>query len=428
MEVFPAPVLAYALDHAKLDGLVLEFGVFRGDSLRFIAQRSTGLVQHHEARIAIEGAHQSQALALAAREEGPVLADAAVVARRHGHDGLVQAHRLRDRLHLHDEIPDSAFDDDHLPYYRPSEDSIEYQYMVERRRALGGSIPKRIVRPRRSFSMPSASTFEELLKGSGEQAVSTTMGFTRLLRSMARDPEIGQYVVPIIPDEGRTFGMDSLFPALKIYASQGQKYEPVDHDLLLSYVEASKGQILEEGITEAGSMSSFIAAGTSYATHGVPMVPFYIFYSMFGMQRVGDLAWAAGDLRARGLVGLHVVVDDDRLGLVRHRQELVAVELVVHALAAEAVARLRLDVEKMRVLRQRLGGQLRHKRDVARPQPAAVGRQHEVVLAELALVRARRRAEQAPVAEPRPPAPTPDLRPAGPPSGARVSSPDLQSA
>ena len=209
---------------------------------------------------------------------------------------------LRDRLHLNDEIPDSAFDGDRLPYYRPADDSIEYQYMMERRRALGGSIPKRVVRARRSFQMPSASTFEELTKGSGEQAVSTTMGFTRLLRNLARDEHVGQYVVPIIPDEARTFGMDSLFPTLKIYASQGQKYEPVDHDVVLSYSESTKGQILEEGITEAGSMASFIAAGTAYATRGVPTIPFYTFYSMFGFQRVGDLIWQAADARARGFL------------------------------------------------------------------------------------------------------------------------------
>ncbi|MEY4607428.1 MAG: pyruvate dehydrogenase component, partial [Actinomycetota bacterium] len=209
---------------------------------------------------------------------------------------------LRDRLHLGDEIPDSDFDGDHPPYFRPSDDSIEYQYMVERRRALGGSIPKRIVRTRRPLVMPEQSVFDELLKGSGDQAVSTTMGFTRLLRSLARDPGVGQHIVPIIPDEGRTFGMDSLFPALKIYASQGQKYEPVDHDLLLNYAESSKGQILEEGITEAGSMASFIAAGTAYATRGVPMIPFYTFYSMFGFQRVGDLIWQAADARTRGFL------------------------------------------------------------------------------------------------------------------------------
>jgi pyruvate dehydrogenase E1 component len=209
---------------------------------------------------------------------------------------------LRNRLHLHDEIPDEALDDGHMPYFRPAEDSIEYQYMMERRRALGGSIPKRIIRHRRAVGLPSDSTFEELRKGSAGQEVSTTMGFTRLLRNLCRDEQIGQYVVPIIPDEGRTFGMDSLFPALKIYASQGQKYEPVDHDLLLSYAESSKGQILEEGITESGSMASFIAAGTAYATRGVPTIPFYTFYSMFGFQRTGDIVWQAADARTRGFM------------------------------------------------------------------------------------------------------------------------------
>ncbi|MEI7546968.1 MAG: pyruvate dehydrogenase (acetyl-transferring), homodimeric type, partial [Actinomycetota bacterium] len=211
---------------------------------------------------------------------------------------------MRDRLHLHDEIPDSAFEGDNIPYYRPGEDTIEFQYMMERRRALGGSIPKRVIRHRKVLNMPTDSTFAELRAGSGGQDVSTTMGFTRLVRNLARDENIGQYVVPIIPDEGRTFGMDSLFPALKIYASQGQKYEPVDHDLLLSYSESAKGQILEEGINEAGAMASFIAAGTAYATRGVPTIPFYTFYSMFGFQRVGDLIWQAADARTRGfLVG-----------------------------------------------------------------------------------------------------------------------------
>ena len=209
---------------------------------------------------------------------------------------------MRDRLHLQNEIPDSAFDNDNIPYFRPAEDSIEYQYMMGRRRALGGSVPKRIVRPRRSFGLPSDEVFAELRAGSGAQDVSTTMGFTRLLRNLARDEQMGQYVVPIIPDEGRTFGMDSLFPALKIYASQGQKYEPIDHDLLLSYKESSNGQILEEGINEAGAMSSFIASGSSYATRGVPTIPFYTFYSMFGFQRVGDLIWQAADARVRGFL------------------------------------------------------------------------------------------------------------------------------
>ena len=209
---------------------------------------------------------------------------------------------LRDRLFLKDEIPDSAFADGAMPYFRPAEDSIEYQYMMERRRSLGGSIPKRTTRVRRAMEMPNPAVFEELNAGSGSQSVSTTMGFTRLLRGLARDPKFGERVVPIIPDEARTFGMDALFRELKIYASQGQKYEPVDYDLLLSYAESSDGQILEEGITEAGALSSFIAAGTSYATRGVPMVPFYTFYSMFGFQRVGDLIWQAADARTRGFL------------------------------------------------------------------------------------------------------------------------------
>jgi len=209
---------------------------------------------------------------------------------------------LRDRLHMQDEIPESAFDGDLPPYFRPAQDSIEYQYMMERRKALGGSIPKRITRARKPLELPSDSAFAELLTGSGTQAVSTTMGFTRLLRGLARDEKFGQRVVPIIPDEARTFGMDSLFRELKIYASQGQKYEPVDHEMLLSYAEAANGQILEEGITEAGSTASFIAAGTAYATRGIPVVPFYTFYSMFGFQRVGDLIWQAADARTRGFM------------------------------------------------------------------------------------------------------------------------------
>jgi pyruvate dehydrogenase E1 component len=209
---------------------------------------------------------------------------------------------LRDRLHLHDEIPDESIEAEDPPYYRPATDSIEYQYMMERRKALGGPIPRRSTVLRQPLPLPAASTFDEMKAGSGTQEVSTTMGFTRLLRSLCRDENIGRRVVPIIPDEARTFGMDSLFRELEIYASQGQKYEPVDHDLLLSYAEGKDGQILEEGITEAGSMASFIAAGTSYATRGVPMIPFYTFYSMFGFQRVGDLVWQAADIRTRGFM------------------------------------------------------------------------------------------------------------------------------
>ncbi|MEO6654422.1 MAG: pyruvate dehydrogenase (acetyl-transferring), homodimeric type, partial [Ilumatobacteraceae bacterium] len=209
---------------------------------------------------------------------------------------------LRDRLHLHDEIPEEKVQADDPPYFRPSEDSVEYQYMMERRRALGGFLPKRVTTARKPLVLPADEPYEEMRAGSGKQEVSTTMGFTRLLRNLCRDDNVGKRIVPIIPDEARTFGMDGLFRELEIYASQGQKYEPVDHDLLLSYAEDSDGQILEEGITEAGSMSSFIAAGTSYATRGVPMIPFYTFYSMFGFQRVGDLIWQAADIRARGFL------------------------------------------------------------------------------------------------------------------------------
>ena len=209
---------------------------------------------------------------------------------------------LRDRLYMHDEIPDSVLQEHPFPYFRPAEGSIEYQYMVERRRSLGGPMPRRTTTARRPLALPAEATFVEMRAGSGGNAVSTTMGFTRLLRNLCRDDQMGERVVPIIPDEGRTFGMDSLFKEFEIYASQGQKYEPVDHDLLLSYTEDTDGQILEEGITEAGSMASFIAAATSYATRGVPMIPFYTFYSMFGFQRIGDLIWQAADIRARGFL------------------------------------------------------------------------------------------------------------------------------
>ena len=209
---------------------------------------------------------------------------------------------MRDRLHLQDDIPEELVDDKNPPYIKLGADSIEYQYMMERRRSLDGFVPQRTTRVRKPMSLPDPSAFTEMWSGSNGQAVSTTMGFTRLLRSLTRDDNVGERIVPIIPDEARTFGMDSLFREIGIYASQGQLYEPVDHDLLLSYAESKSGQILEEGITEAGAMSSFIAAGTSYATRGVPMIPFYTFYSMFGFQRVGDLIWQAADMRARGFL------------------------------------------------------------------------------------------------------------------------------
>ncbi|MBT8207109.1 MAG: pyruvate dehydrogenase (acetyl-transferring), homodimeric type [Acidimicrobiia bacterium] len=209
---------------------------------------------------------------------------------------------LRDALGLQDEVSNETLEAGELPYLRPPIDSPEVQYMRKAREALGGPIPRRVVNITSPLELPDDSVYAEFDAGSGKNEISTTGVFTRLLRSLARDEKFGKRVVPIIPDEGRTFGMDALFKELQIYASQGQLYEPVDHHLLLSYKESKQGQILEEGITEAGAMASWTAAATSYATRGVPTVPFYAFYSMFGFQRVGDLIWAAADSRARGFL------------------------------------------------------------------------------------------------------------------------------
>jgi pyruvate dehydrogenase E1 component len=214
-----------------------------------------------------------------------------------------QLRLLRERLHLWDVIAEDELADDKAPpYIRFAEGSVEQQYMLDRRKALDGPLPRRAVRTRKPLAMPTDAPFDEVLAGSGRQEVSTTMAFTRLLRNLHRDPNVGPRVVPIIPDEARTFGMDALFKEFKIYAAQGQMYTPVDANLLLSYTESRDGQVLEEGITEAGSMASFIAAATSYAHRGIPMLPFFTFYSMFGFQRVGDLVWSASDSRARGFM------------------------------------------------------------------------------------------------------------------------------
>ncbi len=200
-------------------------------------------------------------------------------------------------------IPISDKDVAETPFYRPPEDSPEMVYLKERREALGGYLPSRavVVPP---FKTPAEELFEEFYEGTNGREVSTTMVFVRLLSKLLREKDIGQLIVPIVPDEARTFGMEALFRQSGIYAHAGQLYEPVDSDSLLYYKEAKNGQILEEGITEAGSMSSFIAAGTAYATHGINTIPFFIYYSMFGFQRIGDLIWAAGDMRCRGfLVG-----------------------------------------------------------------------------------------------------------------------------
>ncbi len=186
-------------------------------------------------------------------------------------------------------------------FYRPPEDSPEMRYVRERRQELGGFVPARRDTAQR-LEVPARSDVAEFLQGSGERDVATIMAFVRLLSQLLRDKRIGKFIVPIIPDEARTFGMDVLFRQCGIYSHVGQSYEPVDRNTLLYYREAKDGQLLEEGITEAGSMCSFIAAGTSYATHGIPMIPFFSFYSMFGFQRIGDLIWAAADARARGFL------------------------------------------------------------------------------------------------------------------------------
>jgi pyruvate dehydrogenase E1 component len=207
---------------------------------------------------------------------------------------------FRDRLFL--DIPDKVLEEGDPPYYHPGPKSEELEYMRSRRRALDGSHPERVVR-KGSLPAPAGDPFKDLLSGTGEKVkASTTSAFTRLMRNLMKDRQIGKRIVPIIPDEGRTFGLDALFATSKIYAPFGQKYDPVDANLILSYREDRTGQILEEGITEAGSMASFTAAGTAYATWGEPMIPFYIFYSMFGFQRVGDLIWAFGDARGRGFL------------------------------------------------------------------------------------------------------------------------------
>lgn len=187
------------------------------------------------------------------------------------------------------------------PFYRPPLDSPETRYVLERRKALGGFLPQRQVKAP-ALKVPEASEYAEFLKGSGEHAMSTTMAMVRLLAKLVRHQEIGKRIVPIIPDEARTFGMDALFRQIGIYSPKGQLYEPVDRETLLYYNEVKDGQILEEGITEAGAMSSFIAAGTAYANFGINMIPFYFYYSMFGFQRIGDLMWAAGDNKSKGFL------------------------------------------------------------------------------------------------------------------------------
>ena len=188
-----------------------------------------------------------------------------------------------------------------MPYYRPAEDSLEIRYMRKMRESLGGQVPQR----RTSFDslkVPELSAFEAQTKDSGDRELSTTMAFVRMLSTLCKDKEIGQRVVPIVPDEARTFGMEGMFRQLGIYSSAGQLYDPADSNQVMYYREDKKGQMLEEGITEAGSFSAWLAAATSYSVNNYPLIPFYIYYSMFGFQRVGDLCWAAGDSQARGFL------------------------------------------------------------------------------------------------------------------------------
>jgi len=204
---------------------------------------------------------------------------------------------FRDRF----DLPISDEDVEKLSFYRPAEDSPEMQYLRQRREAMGGFVPARR-RKGNELTVPALSAFENMLGATGEREISTTMAFVRILSTLVRDKQIGKYVVPIVPDEARTFGMEGMFRQLGIYSSVGQLYEPQDADQVMFYKEQKDGQILEEGINEAGAFSSWIAAATSYSVSGTQMVPFYIFYSMFGFQRIGDLAWAAGDSRARGFL------------------------------------------------------------------------------------------------------------------------------
>ncbi|GAT71707.1 pyruvate dehydrogenase E1 component [Microbacterium sp. HM58-2] len=208
------------------------------------------------------------------------------------------------RDHLRVPITDAQLEADPYqpPYYHPGADAPEIAYLHERRRALGGFVPERRPHASGEIALPDRKAYEVAARGSGKQEAATTMAFVRVLKDLMRDPEFGKRIVPIIPDEARTFGMDAFFPTAKIYNPNGQNYLAVDRDIVLSYKESTSGQIVHVGINEAGSIAAFTAAGTSYATHGVPLVPVYVFYSMFGFQRTGDSLWAAADQMARGFL------------------------------------------------------------------------------------------------------------------------------
>jgi pyruvate dehydrogenase E1 component len=212
--------------------------------------------------------------------------------------GEEELRKFRDRFN----IPIAEDRLEELPFYKPAEDSAPMRYLRERREALGGYIPIRRPEAAETLEIPALSTFSAVTEGSGDREVSTTMAFVRLLMSLTRDKKIKEHIVPIVADEARTFGMEGMFRQVGIYAPTGQLYTPEDADQLAYYREEKHGQILQEGISEAGSLSSWIAAGTSHVNHGIPMVPFFIFYSMFGFQRIGDLIWAAADMQAKGFL------------------------------------------------------------------------------------------------------------------------------
>jgi len=214
--------------------------------------------------------------------------------------GIESIRYFRDRFNI--PIPDDQLED--LPFYHPGPDSEEVKYMMSRRAALHGSVPQRRQKFSEELEIPSLKIFDSILQGSNGREISSTMAFVRVLTALLKDKKIGKNIVPIIPDEARTFGMEGLFRQVGIYAHEGQKYVPQDSDQVAYYREDKSGQVLQEGINELGAMSSWVSAATSYSVNDVPMIPFYIYYSMFGFQRIGDMAWAAGDMRARGfLVG-----------------------------------------------------------------------------------------------------------------------------
>ena len=304
-----------------LDGDYQMYSVLPGDVQREhwvegnpkLEQMMSTLTDHEVRAIKRGGQDQKKiyaafARASAAKDKPTVILVKTVKGDSMGAQGKNTAHQYKnmsadERIKIAAEldVPISAEAAAKAEFYRPPEDAPELRYLRQRREDNGGWVPNRAV-DCAALAIPPLENFAEFLRGSSQREVSTTMAMVRLLAAMLRMPEIGRYVVPIVPDEARTFGMDGLFSIAGIYAPEGQKYRPVDADSLLPYREASDGQILQEGICEIGAMASFMAAGSAYAVHGLPMIPFYIFYSMFGMQRVGDMVWGCGDMMCKGFL------------------------------------------------------------------------------------------------------------------------------